>query len=48
MADPQFLADAEPPKLEIAPVSGERIEELVAELYKPPPELTKRLVEMLR
>jgi len=31
-----------------APVSGERIQELVAELYKTPPELTKRLAEMLR
>jgi tripartite-type tricarboxylate transporter receptor subunit TctC len=48
MADKEFLADAERSKLEITPVSGERIQELVAELYRTPPELTKRLAEMLR
>jgi hypothetical protein len=48
MADKEFLADAERSKLEITPVSGERIQALVAELYKTPPELTKRLAEMLR
>jgi tripartite-type tricarboxylate transporter receptor subunit TctC len=48
MADKDFLADAERSKLEITPVAGERIQELVAELYKTPPELAKRLAEMLR
>ena len=48
MADKEFLADAERSKLEITPVPGERIQELVAELYKTPPELTKRLAEMLK
>jgi hypothetical protein len=48
MADKEFLADAERSKLEITPVSGERIQELVAELYKTPPELAKRLAEMLK
>src|SRR5712691_528183 len=48
MADPEFLADAERSKLEITPVSGERIQELVAELYRTPPELTKRLADMLK
>ena len=48
MADKEFLADAERSKLEITPVPGERIQELVAELYKTPPELAKRLAEMLR
>jgi tripartite-type tricarboxylate transporter receptor subunit TctC len=48
MADKEFLADAERSKLEITPVSGERIQELVAELYKTPPELAKRLAGMLR
>jgi tripartite-type tricarboxylate transporter receptor subunit TctC len=48
MADKEFLADAERSKIEITPVPGERIQELVAELYKTPPELTKRLAEMLR
>jgi hypothetical protein len=48
MADKEFLADAERSRLEITPVSGERIQELVAELYRTPPELAKRLAEMLR
>src|SRR5215468_10176636 len=48
MADKDFLADAARGKLEITPVSGERIQELVAELYKTPPELTKRLADMLK
>jgi tripartite-type tricarboxylate transporter receptor subunit TctC len=48
MEDREFLADAERSKIEITPVSGERIQELVAELYKTPPELTKRLAEMLK
>jgi tripartite-type tricarboxylate transporter receptor subunit TctC len=48
MADKEFLADAERSKLEITPVSGERIQELVAELYKTPPELTKLLAHMLK
>jgi tripartite-type tricarboxylate transporter receptor subunit TctC len=48
MADKEFLADAERSKLEITPVDGERIQDLMAELYKTPPELTKRLADMLR
>jgi tripartite-type tricarboxylate transporter receptor subunit TctC len=48
MADKAFLADAERAKFEINPVPGERIQQLVAELYKTPPELTKRLADMLK
>jgi tripartite-type tricarboxylate transporter receptor subunit TctC len=48
MAGPDFLADAERGKFEINPVPGERIQQLVAELYKTPPELTKRLADMLK
>jgi tripartite-type tricarboxylate transporter receptor subunit TctC len=48
MTDPEFLADAERGKFEINPVPGERIQQLVAELYKTPAELTKRLAEMLK
>ena len=48
MADKEFLTDAERAKFEINPVSGERIQQLVAELYKTPPELTKRLADMLK
>jgi tripartite-type tricarboxylate transporter receptor subunit TctC len=48
MSDPDFLADAERGKFEINPVPGERIQQLVAELYKTPPQLTKRLADMLK
>jgi tripartite-type tricarboxylate transporter receptor subunit TctC len=48
MSDPEFLADAERGKFEINPVPGERIQQLVAELYKTPRELTKRLADMLK
>ena len=34
MADKEFLAEAEKAKLEITPVSGERIESLVLEVYR--------------
>jgi tripartite-type tricarboxylate transporter receptor subunit TctC len=48
MADPEFLADAGRGKFEINPVPGERIQGLVADLYKTPPELTKRLADVLK
>jgi len=34
MADKDFLAEAEKAKLEIMPVSGERIRSLVLEVYR--------------
>ena len=34
MADKEFLAEAEKAKLEITPVSGEKIESLVLEVYR--------------
>jgi hypothetical protein len=48
MADKEFLADAERSKLEITPVPGERIWELLAETYQTPPELAKRPADMLK
>jgi tripartite-type tricarboxylate transporter receptor subunit TctC len=48
MADPAFLADADRTKLEVNPVSGDRIQDLVAELYRTPPQLTRRLAEILK
>ena len=47
MADKEFLAE-ERSKLEITPVPGERIQEPVAELCRTPPELAKRLADMLK
>jgi hypothetical protein len=39
MRDPEFLAEAARAKLEIAPVSGERVEALVREVYGTPAEI---------
>jgi tripartite-type tricarboxylate transporter receptor subunit TctC len=38
MKDPKFLAEAQKMNLEVTPVSGEKLQELVAELYRTPPE----------
>lgn len=42
-ADPKFLADAERATLNIAPISGERIEEMIKEAYASPAPVIARL-----
>jgi tripartite-type tricarboxylate transporter receptor subunit TctC len=42
MKDPEFLADAARAKLEITPVSGERVEQLVRQVYRTPREIALR------
>jgi len=39
MRDPEFLAEAARARLEITPVSGEKVEELVARVYRTPGEI---------
>ena len=39
MADPKFLEDAKRQKLEVAPVSGEKINALIAEIYAAPADI---------
>jgi tripartite-type tricarboxylate transporter receptor subunit TctC len=46
--DRAFLDDAETNKFEINPVSGEKIESLVREIYQTPPEVTKKTIAILR
>jgi tripartite-type tricarboxylate transporter receptor subunit TctC len=46
LKDRQFLAEAEKLKLEINPVSGEAVQELVAEIYRTPPEILRKAVEV--
>ena len=46
MKDPAFLADAEKQRLEIKSVSGERISELVDNIYKAPPDIVQRVREI--
>lgn len=45
MADPDFLADAKKQDLEIAPVGGKRIGELIANIYKAPADVVQRAKE---
>ena len=48
MKDKEFLAQADKMKLEITPVSGERVQELVAEIYRTPSDIVKRTIEALK
>ena len=47
MADPDFLADAEKAQLEITPVNGAHLQQLVTEVYATPPEVAKKAAEIL-
>jgi tripartite-type tricarboxylate transporter receptor subunit TctC len=46
MQDKVFLAEAQKLNLEITPVSGEKVQELVAEMYRTPPEILARALEV--
>jgi tripartite-type tricarboxylate transporter receptor subunit TctC len=48
MSDPEFLAAAQQAELEITPVSGEDVAQLVAEAYKASPEIVKRISEIVQ
>lgn len=48
MKDRQFLAEAEKMKLEISPVPGENVRNLVAEIYRMPPEALRKVVEAMK
>ena len=48
MRDKEFLAEAEKAGLEITPVSGEKIQELVKEVYDTPPEIAKKAAEIVK
>jgi tripartite-type tricarboxylate transporter receptor subunit TctC len=39
MKDPQFLADAEKLRIDVAPLSGERVQQVVRNLYASPPQV---------
>lgn len=47
MKDPDFLAEAKKIKLEINPVSGDKIEALVRQIYATPPDIAKRAAALL-
>jgi tripartite-type tricarboxylate transporter receptor subunit TctC len=48
MKDPAFLAEAEKTKLEVEPVSGQEVQDLVAELYQSSPEVVKIAAEAVK
>jgi tripartite-type tricarboxylate transporter receptor subunit TctC len=47
MKDKEFLSAADKAKLEITPVSGERVEKLVKDIYATPAAVTKRTADIL-
>jgi len=47
MKDPEFLAEAKKANLDLAPVSGEELEKIVAGLFKLEPTIVGRLKEIL-
>ena len=47
LRDPEFLADAKKTKLDIEPVSGEEVDQVVRDLYKIEPGMLARLKEVL-
>jgi tripartite-type tricarboxylate transporter receptor subunit TctC len=48
MKDPAFLAEAEKTKLEVEPVPGQEVQDLVAELYQSSPEVVKIAAEAVK
>jgi tripartite-type tricarboxylate transporter receptor subunit TctC len=47
LQDKEFLAEAEKAQLEITPVSGERVQALVDEVYATPPAIVKKAAEFV-
>ena len=41
MKDPQFVADADKLRIDVAPLSGERVQEVVRNLYASPPDVVE-------
>jgi tripartite-type tricarboxylate transporter receptor subunit TctC len=48
LKDPEFVAQAEKLDMEITPVSGEELEQLVRDTYESPPEVAQRITEILQ
>lgn len=48
MKDKEFLAEAEKMKLEITPVTGEKVQALVAEIYRTPPAVLRKAAEAMK
>jgi tripartite-type tricarboxylate transporter receptor subunit TctC len=48
LRDPQFLAEAKKMKIEIEPVSGERVQQIVRDIYATPPEVVKQAIALMK
>lgn len=48
MTDKAFLDDAATNKFEVNPVGGDKLDELIKEIYQTPPEVTKKAVTLLK
>jgi tripartite-type tricarboxylate transporter receptor subunit TctC len=48
MADPQFLADAEKMKVSITPLSGQKVQDLVARLFATPKDIVERAKTVIK
>ena len=47
MKDPEFLADAEKRKLDIDPITGEQVQDIIADLFRTPPAVVERVKKIL-
>jgi len=48
MRDPQFQADATKMRVDVSPLPGAKVQELVAKLYASPPALVERAKKAIR
>jgi tripartite-type tricarboxylate transporter receptor subunit TctC len=48
MKDQQFLEDAEKQRLVVEPMTGAKVQEMVAKLYKTPPDIVARAKEAIK
>jgi hypothetical protein len=48
MADKEFLADAERTRIDVVPSSGERVQQLVEQLYATPKATIERAKDLIK
>jgi tripartite-type tricarboxylate transporter receptor subunit TctC len=47
MTDPAFVAEADKAQIEVNPVAGDELQNLVAEIYRTPPEVARKAAQLL-
>jgi tripartite-type tricarboxylate transporter receptor subunit TctC len=48
VSDPEYIADSEKARIEVNPVPGEKVQDLVDRLYKAPPEIAERARQIIK